>query len=459
MLLTCFGFALIIAAMLFMFFQFSGIMSNQEKFNSDFYTEYINNLNYSLLSNTARHIEKHYPVLRDTDILKRAASAGTAGSDWFWDIADEWNELADTFNFAYIYYIEKDVDNGNYIFLMSSGIRRDKNPEWLGGPVWEGKPPAFIDEAWETKQITFSPEPTVNEWGTLVSIERPVISSGRVVGILGVDYDISFLDRLKDHELVLREQEAETKNRVIVIFASTIVVVIAIIIYLLWVNKTSIMVSVKEKEAERRAILAGMEYANNIQKNLLPMDSEMKKAFSDCSVIWEPRDIVSGDIYWMKEFDEGTVLCVCDCTGHGTSGALLTMLVVSALESTVRPDNCHDTAEIIWRLERRLVDVFGVKTGRREINDTDIMDGCDLAVLFIAKDGSVALSAGNTNVFVCDGKDVQRFRGQRIFVGEGKLKNKDDIGTINIPAKAGNNRASFSFFFLYGNHYGVLIYP
>jgi hypothetical protein len=432
MLLTCFGFALIIAAMLFMFFQFSGILTRQGKLNSDFYNEYIKTLNDSLLSDMSKHIENRYLVLQDTDILKREA-----GTDWFWDIADEWHELAATFNFAYIYYIEKGADNENYIFLMSSGIRRDENPQWLGGPVWEGKPPAFIDEAWETKQIVFSPEPTINEWGTLISIERPILADGRVVGILGIDYDISFVDRLKDHELILQKQEAETMNRVIIIFVSTIIIIIAIIIYLLWVNQTSVMVSVKEKEAERIAVLSSIEYANNIQKNLLPRDSEMRKAFSDYSVIWEPRDIVGGDIYWMKQFDAGTILCVCDCTGHGTSGALLTMLVVSALEAAVEPSNCHDTAEIIWRLEQRLVDVFGVKKVGRELSDTDILDGCDLAVLFIANDGSVTLSAGHTDVFVCNGRTVQRFKGQRIFVGEGKLKNKEAVDTITVPADPG----------------------
>jgi hypothetical protein len=284
----------------------------------------------------------------------------------------------------------------------------------------------------------FTPEPTVDEWGTLVSIYRPIVSDGRVVGILGVDCDISRIDKLKNDELILHEQEAETEMRIVIIFVSTIVIVIVIIIYLLWVNKTSVMVSVKEKEAERIAIISGLEYANNIQKNLLPPDSEMAKAFSDYSVIWEPRDIVSGDIYWMKQFDGGTVLCVCDCTGHGTSGALLSMLVVSALEAAVRSYNCDDTAAIIWRLEKRLVSVFGVKTDGREINDTDILDGCDIAVLFIANDGNVTLSAGHTDVFVCDGRKVQRFKGQRIFVGEGKLNNKDDIETVNIPADPDN---------------------
>jgi flagellar basal body-associated protein FliL len=295
-LLTILGFALIMAAVLFMFFQFSGIMAHQEKLNSDFYKEYINNLNNSLLSDMSRHIEDHYPVLRDTDLLKREAGTG-----WFWDIADEWNELAGTFNFAYIYYIEKDVDNDNYVFLMSSGIRRDKNPEWLGGPVWEGKPPAFIDEAWETKRVTFSPEPTINEWGALVSIERPIISDGLVAGILGIDYDISFVNRLKDDELMLLKQETEMKRRLIIIFAVTILIVIAIVIYLLWVNKTSVMVSakiVKENEAEEAAKTIGilenilnsvdaMIYVNVPKTGeILFINNSMKECYgvnSDCS--------------------------------------------------------------------------------------------------------------------------------------------------------------------------------
>ncbi len=78
-----------------------------------------------------------------------------------------------------------------------------------------------------------------------------------------------------------------------------------------------------------------LDYACSIQKNMLPNHTTFKKAFPDYSVIWSPRDIVGGDIYWMKNFSEGSVLCVCDCTGHGTPGALLTMLVMSAFD-TVR---------------------------------------------------------------------------------------------------------------------------
>ncbi|MCL2808548.1 MAG: transporter substrate-binding domain-containing protein [Treponema sp.] len=187
-------------------------------------------------------------------------------------------------------------------------------------------------------------------------------------------------------------------------------------------------------EAVAEAMRAGIEYAGTIQTNMLPPASELAKTFSDYSIIWKPRDGVGGDIYWMKNFDNGAVFCVCDCTGHGTPGALLTMLVVSAFEAVIRKSNCHDTAHAVWELEKRLHEVFYV-SGR---NEEDLKDGCDLAVMFIAKNGNITVSAANTDIFICDGKEVTRYKGQRIFIGEGYIKNKNDIKTIHIPANPNN---------------------
>lgn len=176
-----------------------------------------------------------------------------------------------------------------------------------------------------------------------------------------------------------------------------------------------------------------IRYASKIQRNLLPGADKFEKAFSDYSIRWEPRDIVGGDILWIKNFEAGTVLCVADCTGHGTPGALLTMLVSSAFEDMVNENNCRDTAQVIWELERRLINIFG-----RTAEDTGPKDGCDLAVMFIAKDGSLAVSSAHTHIFICDGKEVTQLKGQGIFVGEGKLKSKDEIDIIQIPANPDN---------------------
>jgi signal transduction histidine kinase/CheY-like chemotaxis protein len=144
------------------------------------------------LTNVARLIEKQYPEMHDPGLLKQRA-----GTDWFWEKSRGLADIKNTFGLAYIYYLERTASG--YIFLMSSGIQRDENPMWLGGPVWRDHTPipGFITAAYETKKITYSPAFTKNEWGEMASVGLPIITDGKVVGILGVDYDISFISDLR----------------------------------------------------------------------------------------------------------------------------------------------------------------------------------------------------------------------------------------------------------------------
>jgi len=194
----------------------------------------------------------------------------------------------------------------------------------------------------------------------------------------------------------------------------------------------------KTHEAEKatETIIQGINYASKIQRDLLPRNYSFDKAFQDYSIIWKPRDIVGGDIFWLKNFEHGTVLCACDCTGHGTSGAMLTMLVISALESCIWPNNCHDTAGLIWQIEQKLVSNFNINSGEKNLDE--IQDGCDLAVLFVARDGKVSISSGHIAVFICDGKEVRHIKGQKIAVGEGKLKSRDEIQVVCVEANPDN---------------------
>jgi serine phosphatase RsbU (regulator of sigma subunit) len=187
-------------------------------------------------------------------------------------------------------------------------------------------------------------------------------------------------------------------------------------------------------EAATEATVAGINYASTIQSSLLPSKDMFAEAFKDFSVLWEPRDVVGGDIFWMNTFAKGTVLCVADCTGHGTPGALLTMLVVSAFATIINDDNCNDPAEIIWQLDRRLVSVFRAD---RESNE-GIREGCDLAVVFVANDGELTFATAHTHIFVCDGEGVRRMRGQNIYVGDGSLTGKDAIMSSNIVYNPNN---------------------
>lgn len=197
----------------------------------------------------------------------------------------------------------------------------------------------------------------------------------------------------------------------------------------------------EELAQKHKTIVSSLNYASKIQRNLLPDESYLAESFPEHHVLWSPKDIVGGDIYWVKNFDDGVLLCVCDCTGHGAPGALLTMLVVSALDAVVK-DNCYkDTAYILWALDQRMKNALNVVASDRTDtwkSVTDINDGADLAIMFVQKDGEVTISAGNTHVFVCNGKEITDIKGQKLRVGSGEIKSRNDVRAVMVPANPDN---------------------
>ncbi|MEG1999999.1 MAG: PAS domain-containing protein [Evtepia sp.] len=217
------------------------------------------------------------------------------------------------------------------------------------------------------------------------------------------------------------------------------------------------MVELQNKlETQNKMILAGMHYASKIQRDSLPDFSVFKKAFSDASVIWEPRDIVGGDLYQLKTGTNGSVLGICDCTGHGTPGALLSMLVASTFNTIADENIVKTTAELVLELDFRMSEVLNAHVGKTELSH--IRDGCDLAILFIKKDGSVEISSSGMHVFICDGTAVRKIKGPKLHIGEGRCDTADKI-TISTILPNPNNTFYIASDGLYDQIGGALAHP
>ena len=245
-LLTSLGFVAAIAVGLFMYGQLRKMMTQYSDYTKKLNKDHIEYINTNTLATMTKYIETKYPVLYDIERLKSGA-----GSEWLWDIAEEWHQLADIFEFSYIYYVEKQ-DNGKYIFLLSSGVRRDEHPEWLGGPVWVTEPPSYVVSAWENQIISMSPEPTVNEWGVNISAARPFILNGKTIAVLGIDYDISFFNKLTQDELYLKEQETALLLRVRNILLVSVIIIVLFMGYQIWLSTRTTLISTREMEADER---------------------------------------------------------------------------------------------------------------------------------------------------------------------------------------------------------------
>ncbi len=120
-------------------------------------------------------------------------------------------------------------------------------------------------------------------------------------------------------------------------------------------------------------------YAQRIQEALLPSETYFRKHFEDSFILFKPKDIVSGDFYWIGEKGEKIFVVAADCTGHGVPGALMSMIGLEIVEKTINEDNIEIPSKILAVMNKGLE-----KTFSREKNiGTIIRDGMDIGLCVI----------------------------------------------------------------------------
>lgn len=132
-----------------------------------------------------------------------------------------------------------------------------------------------------------------------------------------------------------------------------------------------------------------LNYARRIQNIILPAYQELKQCFCDAFVFYRPRDIVSGDFYWLHREGNMNYLAVVDCTGHGVPGAFMSLLGYSLLNHIIKERHLKRPSEILRALDEALMEVL-----RQRDDLSDIHDGMDVALLAIDLDSRMIHYAG-----------------------------------------------------------------
>lgn len=149
---------------------------------------------------------------------------------------------------------------------------------------------------------------------------------------------------------------------------------------------------VRQKDEIQRKnvqITAGINYARRIQVGVLPPKEELDDIFREHFVFFRPKDIVSGDFYWMKRTGSQCVVAVADCTGHGVPGALMSMLGITLLNEVVTEDRILPAGEILDQLGQRVRRALR-QTGRRD----ETKDGLNIGLLVVSEGSGEVQFAG-----------------------------------------------------------------
>jgi serine phosphatase RsbU (regulator of sigma subunit) len=172
-------------------------------------------------------------------------------------------------------------------------------------------------------------------------------------------------------------------------------------------------------EAARASqILANVEYASLIQRSQLDVSrTELASAWPDHAIRWEPRDTVGGDCFLFRARPEGLVGAILDCTGHGVSGAFMTLIALSALEHALDvAGGLPDPGALLGALSQRVKRVLGQRGGGARAGLSD--DGFDGACFSIPTGGSHVLYAGaRLPLFVASAREVEIVEGSRVSGG------------------------------------------
>lgn len=154
--------------------------------------------------------------------------------------------------------------------------------------------------------------------------------------------------------------------------------------------RTSELVEQKEKMEEiNKDLTDSINYAQHIQSAILPEDAYIKKLFPQSFIIFKPRDIVSGDFYWLAEYSDKKIIVFADCTGHGVPGGFMSMIGRILLRETCTIKNLRDPGVILNEIDNGLVNVL------RQKNDiASNKDGMDLGVCVIDSNTNLMSFAG-----------------------------------------------------------------
>ena len=182
-------------------------------------------------------------------------------------------------------------------------------------------------------------------------------------------------------------------------------------------DKRNLEEKVKERtaeiEAQKQEITSSIEYASRIQEAMLPSQNLVSKAFADHFIIFKPRDIVSGDFYWLAEDGKKIYLAVADCTGHGVPGAFMSLLGISALNEIVSNSQSVSPGEILTLLRDKI---------KRSLNQTgksgEAADGMDMTICIFDFKKQVLEYAGayNSLYMIRDGK-LSEYKADRMPIG------------------------------------------
>ena len=180
-------------------------------------------------------------------------------------------------------------------------------------------------------------------------------------------------------------------------------------------HRANILLSKQKEEiqAQRDEITASIQYASRIQTAILPPREFREQILPEHFILNKPRDIVSGDYFWMTQKGDRTIVVAADCTGHGVPGAFMSMLGVVFLNEIVNKPKVKHASEILHELREYIIKSLH-QTGKAG----EQKDGMDMALVSLdRKTHEVEYSGAYNPLYHISNGELNELKADRMPIG------------------------------------------
>jgi ligand-binding sensor domain-containing protein/serine phosphatase RsbU (regulator of sigma subunit) len=181
-----------------------------------------------------------------------------------------------------------------------------------------------------------------------------------------------------------------------------------------------IMSQKEELTLKNKSITDSINYAKRIQTAMLPPYKLFKSIFSSSFILFMPKDIVSGDFYWVNKFGNKIFISAVDCTGHGVPGAFMSIIGFELFRKITNIEGLSRPSDILNRLNEDFHEIF------KDVGNIVLRDGMDVAFCSIDKKDMILEFAGAFNpLYLIRDNKITEIKGDRFAIGLDETNFKD----------------------------------
>ncbi len=232
------------------------------------------------------------------------------------------------------------------------------------------------------------------------------------------------MDKQRLQEQLLAETKLEKQKQInLIVFAASFLLLIFLVISIInyrQKQKANLQISHQKKILEERnkEVSDSINYASRIQQSIMPSAELLQEISPLCEVLYMPRDIVSGDFYWVNALPNRPhiiVYAVADCTGHGVPGAFMSLIGATLLNQTITHPNINSPAQALDYLNIELP-----KNIKSNVAGETIKDGMEISMCLIDFENLILeFSGANNNLYLIRKGELKLIRGNKQPIGQG----------------------------------------